>query len=272
VDYNQPIRFGIFPSPRADFAQECLRMARAADEAGLDLVGIQDHPYQRRFLDTWALMGFVLAQTSRITVFPDVANLPLRPPRMMAKAAASLDVLSGGRFELGLGAGAMWDGIEAMGGRRLSARQSVDALEQAIVDIHEFWLGEGKFDGPQPAHPIGIWLGAYKPRMLRITGSLADGWIPSQSYLPPDQVPEAMQRVDDAAQAEGRDPAQIRRLYNLISDEPPVAEQIADFATELGFDSFIFSPADAGAVEALAAELIPAVRDEVARRRSSPGT
>ena len=94
-------------------------MARVADEAGLDLVGIQDHPYQRRFLDTWALMAFVLAQTSRISVFPDVANLPLRPPRMMAKAAASLDVLSGGRFELGLGAGAFWDGIEAMGGRKL---------------------------------------------------------------------------------------------------------------------------------------------------------
>src|SRR5882757_6207005 len=124
MDYHQKIRFGIFPSPRADFAAECLKMARVADEAGLDLIGIQDHPYQRRFLDTWALMGFVLGQTSRISVFPDVANLPLRPPRMMAKAAASLDVLSGGRFELGLGAGAFWEGIEAMGGRPLSPRQS----------------------------------------------------------------------------------------------------------------------------------------------------
>jgi alkanesulfonate monooxygenase SsuD/methylene tetrahydromethanopterin reductase-like flavin-dependent oxidoreductase (luciferase family) len=272
LDYNQPIRFGIFPSPRADFAQECLHMARVADEAGLDLVGIQDHPYQRRFLDTWALMAFVLAQTSRISVFPDVANLPLRPPRMMAKAAASLDVLSGGRFELGLGAGAFWDGIEAMGGRKLSPRQSVDALEQAIVEMREFWKGEGKYDGPQPAHPIGVWLGAYKPRMLRITGALADGWIPSQSNLPPDQVPEAMERVDEAARAEGRDPATLRRAYNLIGDEPATAEQIADFATELGFDSFIFSPADTGGVERLASELIPAVREEVGRRRSSPGT
>jgi alkanesulfonate monooxygenase SsuD/methylene tetrahydromethanopterin reductase-like flavin-dependent oxidoreductase (luciferase family) len=268
MDYDHPVSFGIFPSPRADFSQEALQMARVADEAGFDLVGIQDHPYQRRFLDTWALMAFVLAQTSRISVFPDVANLPLRPTRMLAKHAATLDQLSGGRFELGLGAGAFWEGIEAMGGRQLSPKQAVDHLEIAIGEIREFWTGEGKYDGPTPAHEIGIWLGAYKPRMLRLTGALADGWVPSQSYLPPDKVPEAMQRVDDAASSEGRDPKAIRRVYNLISDEPVTPEQVADFATELGFDSFIFSPADRHEVERLAHDVIPAVREEVARRRS----
>jgi alkanesulfonate monooxygenase SsuD/methylene tetrahydromethanopterin reductase-like flavin-dependent oxidoreductase (luciferase family) len=105
--------------------------------------------------------------------------------------------------------------------------------------------------------------------MLRITGALADGWVPSQSYLPPDQVPEAMQRVDEAAAAEGRDPSEIHRVYNLLTDEPPTAEQIADFATDLGFDSFIFSPADKHEVERLAHDVIPAVREEVRRRRSS---
>jgi alkanesulfonate monooxygenase SsuD/methylene tetrahydromethanopterin reductase-like flavin-dependent oxidoreductase (luciferase family) len=269
MDYDHPLSFGIFPTPRADSSQETLQLARVADEAGLDLIGIQDHPYQRRFLDTWALMAFVLANTDRVTVFPDVANLPLRPPRMMAKHAASLDLLSGGRFELGLGAGAFWEGIEAMGGRQLSPKQSVDALEQAVFELRDFWKGDGKFDGPQPAHQIGIWLGAYKPRMLRLTGALADGWVPSQSYLPPDQVPEAMRRVDDAAVAEGRDPKDIRRIYNLISDEPPSAEQIADFATELGFDSFIFSPSDKRDIERLAHDVIPAVKEEVARRRGS---
>jgi alkanesulfonate monooxygenase SsuD/methylene tetrahydromethanopterin reductase-like flavin-dependent oxidoreductase (luciferase family) len=269
MDYDHPVSFGIFPSPRADSSQEALQMARVADEAGFDLIGIQDHPYQRRFLDTWALIAFVLAQTSRITVFPDVANLPLRPPRMMAKHAATLDQLSGGRFELGIGAGAFWQGIEAMGGRQLSPKQSVDHVELAIGEIREFWRGEGKFDGPPPAHDIGIWLGAYKPRMLRLTGALGDGWIPSQSYLPPDQVPEAMQRIDNAAAAEGRDPKQIRRVYNLISDQPVTAEQVADFATDLGFDSFIFSPADRHEVERLAHDLIPAAREEVARRRAA---
>src|SRR3954453_16541469 len=109
-DHDHPLRFGIFPAPRADSVQEILQMARVADEAGFELVGIQDHPYQRRFLDTGTLMAFMLSKTDRITVFSDVANLPLRPPRMMAKAAASLDLLSGGRFELGLGAVGWWGG------------------------------------------------------------------------------------------------------------------------------------------------------------------
>jgi alkanesulfonate monooxygenase SsuD/methylene tetrahydromethanopterin reductase-like flavin-dependent oxidoreductase (luciferase family) len=269
MDYGHSLRFGIFPSPRTDALADTLHMAKVADEAGLELIGIQDHPYQRRFLDTWALMAFVLAHTNRASVFPDVANLPLRPPRMLAKHAATLDVLSGGRFELGLGAGAFWEGIEAMGGRSLSPRQSVDALEQAIAEIRDFWQGDGKFDGPQPAHAISISLGAYKPRMLRITGALADGWIPSMSYLPPDQAAEAMKRIDDAAAAEDRDPKDVRRLYNLSSDDPSSAEQVADFVTDVGFDTFIFSPSDAGELERIVGEQIPAVREEVARRRGS---
>ena len=269
MDYDHPLHFGIFPTPRADSSEEVLQMARVADEAGFDLIGIQDHPYQRRFLDTWALIAFVLAQTDRITVFPDVANLPLRPPRMLAKHAATLDVLSGGRFELGIGAGSQWEAIEAMGGRPLSPKQSVDHLELAIGEIREFWKGEGKFDGPQPAHEIGIWVGAYKPRMLRITGALADGWVPSLPYLPPEQVPEAMKRVDDAAAAEGRDPKQIRRVYNLGGDAQLTTEQLADLVTETGFDSLIFGPADRSEVEHLAHDVLPAVREEVARRRGS---
>ena len=99
--------------------------ARRADELGLDLIGIQDHPYQRRYLETWALIADLIARTERIRFFPDVANLPLRWPAMIAKQAATLDVRSGGRFELGLGSGAFWDAIGAMGGRRaLRGRRS----------------------------------------------------------------------------------------------------------------------------------------------------
>src|ERR671911_1550035 len=107
-------------------------MASIADRSGLDLIGIQDHPYQRRFLDTWMLMATILARTKRVRVFPDVANLPLRPPAMIAKAAASLDVMSGGRFELGLGAGAFWDAIEGYGGTRRTPGESLDQLAEGI--------------------------------------------------------------------------------------------------------------------------------------------
>ena len=104
----------------------------AAERGGLDLVGIQDHPYQRRFLDTFLLIGDLLARTSRIRFFPDVANLPLRGPTMIAKSAVSLDVMSDGRFELGLGAGAFWDAVAGMGGPRRTGREAADALEEAL--------------------------------------------------------------------------------------------------------------------------------------------
>src|SRR4051812_14612577 len=111
------VEFGVFVTPTAAGVDDGVAQGMAAEAAGLDLVGIQAPPYQRRFLDPWSLIPFLAARTSRLRFFPDVANLPLRPPAVMAKAAASIDVLSGGRFELGLGAGAFWEGIEAMGGR-----------------------------------------------------------------------------------------------------------------------------------------------------------
>src|SRR4051794_6098800 len=127
--------FGIFVTPTAERADDVMAQVAAAEEHGLDLVGIQDHPYQWRFLDTWSLIPFLAARTERIRFFPDVANLPLRPPAMMAKAATSIDILSHGRFELGLGAGAFWEGIAAMGGPTRSGPESVDALEEAIEII-----------------------------------------------------------------------------------------------------------------------------------------
>ena len=116
----------------------------------------------------------------------------MRPPATLAKAAASLDVLTGGRFELGLGAGAFWEAIEAMGGLRRTPAEARLATEEAIDVIRLIWSGErgrryeGKFyrlagvnTGPRPAHPIGIWVGAYGPRMLELIGRKADGWVPS---------------------------------------------------------------------------------------------
>src|SRR4051812_16032067 len=195
------VEFGIFPVPNAADADELLEHVTAAEQAGLDLIGIPDHPYQRRFLDTWSLIPFLAARTSRVRFFPDVANLPLRNPAVLAKAAATIDVLSGGRFELGIGAGAFWEGIAAMGGPGRSGPESVDALGEAIAVIRAMWSGErsvkaggrlyrvdGVHPGPAPAHDIGIWVGAYGPKMLRLTGSLADGWVPSLPRLPLDRV------------------------------------------------------------------------------------
>src|ERR1700687_3112040 len=207
MDYGRPIQFGYFVLPDSMRPMRPLELAVRAEELGIDLIGAQDHPYQRRFHDTWTLLTAIAMRTTRITVFPDVANLPLRPPAVLAKAAASLDLLSGGRVELGLGAGGFWDAIKAMDGPVRTPGESVSALEEAIQVIRLMWSGgrglrfDGKFyklsgvnAGPVPAHPIGIWLGAYKPRMLALVGRLADGWVPSLGVVKPSELADANAR------------------------------------------------------------------------------
>lgn len=135
TDYGHELRFGIFPTPAAGSEQRLPELAQLADVRGLELLSVQDHPYQSRHLDAWTLLAVIGARTSQLTVATNVANLPLRQPVVLARAAATLDRLTGGRVELGLGAGAFWDVIVAAGGPRRTAKQSVDALVEAIAVI-----------------------------------------------------------------------------------------------------------------------------------------
>ncbi len=139
ADYGHQLAFGTFITPQNQRPQEVLALARLTERAGLDLVTFQDHPYQPAFLDTWTLLSWVAAQTETVRLTANVLNLPLRPPAVVARAAASLDLLCGGRVELGLGAGGFWDAIEAMGGPRRSPGQAVDALSEAIDVIRAIW-------------------------------------------------------------------------------------------------------------------------------------
>lgn len=297
-DYGRNLEFGASVEPLADPPDWAMRLAKAADQTRLDLVGIQDHPYQRRFLDTWTLISTLVPVTERVRFFPDVANLPLRPPAMLAKAAASLDVLSGGRMEMGLGAGAFWDAIEAMDGPRRSPGEAVRSIEEAIRVMRLVWSDErsvrfegnlyslrGMRPGPRPVHPIGIWVGAYGPRMLDLIGRLADGWVPSLGYSPPQRLPELHQRIDASAADAGREPEQIRRVYNVAGSigrqgdgllDGPVSkwvEELTRFALELGMDTFIYWPSDdhVRQVELFANEVVPAVREAVAKERAPEG-
>jgi Luciferase-like monooxygenase len=100
--YGRSLEFGVSIVPTSADLGLARALTRHADESGIDLIGTQDHPYQRRYLATWSLIADLLARSERVRIYPDVANLPLRLPTMIAKQAASLDALSGGRFELGL--------------------------------------------------------------------------------------------------------------------------------------------------------------------------
>jgi alkanesulfonate monooxygenase SsuD/methylene tetrahydromethanopterin reductase-like flavin-dependent oxidoreductase (luciferase family) len=293
-DAGLPVRFGWFLVPNAADPGALVAEARLAERVGFDLVGIQDHPYQRRYLDTFTLLATLANATERIGLFPDVACLPLRHPAMLAKAAASIDLLSGGRFELGLGAGSFWDAIAAMGGPRRPPGEAVEALEEAVGLLRLLWSDrpsarfEGRHyrvvglkPGPPPVHPVGIWVGAFGPRMLRLIGRLADGWVPSSPYVPPGRLAAAQARIDEAAADAGRDPAAIRRLYNISGrigpggggflDGPATqwVEQLLPLVTETGMDTFVLwaSESPASQLERFAAEVAPALREAVAAHR-----
>ena len=293
----RPLSFGISIVPTATDFGSIVEQVRAAEDGGLELVGIQDHPYQRRFLDTYALLANLIARTERVRFFPDVTSLAMRDPPMIAKAAASLDVMSGGRFELGLGAGNFWDAVEGMGRPRRTNREAFAALEEAIAIIRaaldvgpekRVVCGPGPFfpvpgypAGPPPAHRVGIWLGVYRPRGLRLVAEQADGWIPSLGYVGLDDLKRASATIDAEARAAGRDPDEITRLLNIggvigdveRSDVPlagPVdhwVETLSRWATEIGTDSFVVYPADGSAdqVRRFAAEVAPAVREHLGR-------
>ncbi|MFB7899736.1 LLM class flavin-dependent oxidoreductase [Streptomyces xiamenensis] len=299
TDYGHALWFGSFITPVADRPQAPVELALTSERAGLDLVSFQDHPYQSGFQDTWTLMSYVAARTERIRISGNVLNLPLRPPAVLARAAASLDRLSGGRVELGLGAGAFWDGIVAMGGRRLEPGQAVQALEEAVGVLRGLWATEesgpvrieGEFytvtgakRGPTPAHRIPIHLGAYKPRMLRLTGRIADGWLPSLGFLPegPASLAAMNERIDEAASAAGREPAAVSRLLNiggrftsgsggglLEGRSDDWAEQIADIALQYGISGFILASDKPGDLDLFGHEVAPRARELVRAERGA---
>ena len=294
MDYGQELRFGLFPTPNAANLDHVLLLAEVAEVSGLDLVTVQDHPYQARHVDAWTLLSVIAARSASLRVALNVANLPLRPPVVLAKSVATLDLVTGGRVDLGLGAGAFSDAIVAAGGTRLSAKQSVDALEEGIEVIRGVWQADsrsvhvegrhhrvsGLHPGPAPAHPVEIWLGAYKPRMLRLTGRYADGWLPSMGYADPDVLGGMNDTIDTAARSAGRDPASVRRLYNvsgsfggrgrgrgLLGSPKDWADQLAALTLEHGMSTFILGTDDVDDVSRFGEEVAPLVRDLVDQGR-----
>jgi alkanesulfonate monooxygenase SsuD/methylene tetrahydromethanopterin reductase-like flavin-dependent oxidoreductase (luciferase family) len=105
----------------------------------VDVIGIQDHPYNGSFMDTWTLISSLATSTKKVRFFTNVADLPMRPPATLAKAAATLDIITKGRIELGIGAGAFWRAIESYGGPTRRPSEAVAALREAIQVIRLVW-------------------------------------------------------------------------------------------------------------------------------------
>jgi alkanesulfonate monooxygenase SsuD/methylene tetrahydromethanopterin reductase-like flavin-dependent oxidoreductase (luciferase family) len=238
------------------------------------------------------LITWLASRTRTVHLFPNVADLPLRPPAMLGQQTATIDVLSGGRFELGLGAGGFPDAIAGMGGERRTPGVARRALSEAIDILRATWAGEpfrfegtyyqvpGLQPGPAPAHPIGLWLGVTGPRAAALVGAKADGWSVSAPYVPPDRLPELNGIISDAARAAGRDPEQIVRLYNVMGlispdDRGPFqgpaqrwVETLTSLYTEYQMNTFVFWPSGDRERQSrvFADEVVPAVREALAAR------
>ncbi len=296
TDYGHPLRFGTFLTPISADPHAPVALAQLSEQLGFDLVTFQDHPYQPAFLDTWTLLSWVAASTSRVEIAANVHNLPLRPPAVLARSAASLDLLSEGRFALGIGAGGFPDAVAGMGGPRRTPGEAVSALEEAIEVIRALWdTGarerlsiEGEFyrldgakRGPAPAHDIPLWIGALGPRMLRLVGRHADGWLPSLAYVGHDGLARGNRTIDEAAEESGREPHDIRRMLNVAgrfrqSSEgmlqgPPAqwVDELLPLAVRDGVSTFILASDEPDMLRRFAEEVAPELRARVDAERGS---
>jgi alkanesulfonate monooxygenase SsuD/methylene tetrahydromethanopterin reductase-like flavin-dependent oxidoreductase (luciferase family) len=236
--------FGVGVPASAAPGDDPAGLAQEAERLGYDFVSAADHPCgSDPSYETTTMLTWIAARTSRIKVASRVLAVPFRRPAMVAKLAASLDLLSGGRLILGLGGGYSDQEIAALGGPVLSPAEKIDGLAEAIQIIRGAWTQSGfTQDGrhysvhnlemePKPALPIPVWLGTFGPRALAVTGRLADGWIPSLGYMPTEEIPAMRHRIDAAAQAAGRRPDQIRSILNLSIRIDPDAQPQQDAVT-----------------------------------------
>jgi alkanesulfonate monooxygenase SsuD/methylene tetrahydromethanopterin reductase-like flavin-dependent oxidoreductase (luciferase family) len=282
--------FGLSIPPSVLPGTDPVASARMAEDLGFDFVSASDHPCGTEpTYETWTMLSWVAAATSRIRVATRVLGVPYRNPAMVAKMAETFGRLSGGRLILGLGGGYSDEEFRAFGLGAFSARDKVDGLEEAIRITRGLWSRRGftysgrlyHTDGadlePKPTQPIPIWLGTFGDHALRVTGQLADGWIPSYGYRPLHEYAAMRERVLTAAGDAGRDPADVTCALHLQAQigeratggpsliaGPPAAitEQVLAFAA-IGFTSFSFTLAGPGTrqqAERLAHEVVPAVR------------
>ncbi|HWB21935.1 MAG TPA: LLM class flavin-dependent oxidoreductase, partial [Gaiellaceae bacterium] len=227
TDHGRTLEFGTFLFPNVSDAGDLIGVAQLAEELGYDFVAAPDHPYRADYVENWTLLSAIVGATESIRVFPDVVNLALRQPAVIAKSAWTLNALAPGRIYLGLGTGALWDEIAAIGGPVWSPRDAFEHIEEAVEVIRLFWSGEPEvsFAGqhyrltaatppPLVSPAIPLWIGCAKPKMRRLIARSADGWIPNNDEgIEVENLTNVSNHLDEELVAAGRQPADVRRMF-----------------------------------------------------------
>lgn len=221
-------------------AGQFVRMARLAEDLGFDQVWISNDLF-------WRSAPVLLAAAARATRSISLGAAVLNPVSMhvseIAMTAASLDELSGGRFLLGIGAGADeflgWAGLETRGPLSRTRRALVELRALLSGEAPSGWRPEGHLrTGPTR---VRIYVGAMGPQMLGMAGELADGALPL--LFPPEHYPLASQQVLDGVRRAGRDAKSVdvaACIWCSIDDDRTAAEQA--LAAKIAYYGASFSP------------------------------
>ena len=246
---SNSIRFGL--NPRGLPYDRIVAVAQAAEAAGFQNVAFSDRPPENN-LEGWTLATAVALQTSRLRVTHSTLNVPFRNPALLSKMAAALDAITGGgRLILTLGAGGQETHFNSYGIEFGSPGERVDGLADAIEILRGTWANEQfTYDGkrysvteasvtPKPVNgSIPIFIGSSGPRMLRLAGRAADGWIRNGGWPSDlDAYREQVAVMEGAASAAGRDSAAIHRVVNCnayVGDEDPATKLASTFGNPGG--------------------------------------
>jgi F420-dependent oxidoreductase-like protein len=282
---TQPLRFGLKNSGQATTIQALRDVWRIADEAGFDHVWDFDHlasigpnGTERPVYEGWTLLAAIAATTQRVRLGCMVTGNTYRHPALLAKMAVTVDHLSGGRLEFGIGAA--WAeaehrmyGIEGLDHRVGRLRESLEVMtslwtkERSTFDGRYYHIKDA-IANPKPIqkpHPP-IWIGAGGDLMLQVVARYADVWNVSGASTPA-AAADLSQKLDDECAKIGRDPGQLRRSVQHMWDgrERTVLLDSVYGYTEAGFTEHIINcqGPDSTRVAAAAAEALPDLRRTV---------
>jgi probable F420-dependent oxidoreductase len=241
---------------------EIRELAEWAEAEGLDSVWVADHFFYqppdgepKGMHESWTLLSAVAAVTQRIELAPLVLCSSFRSPGLVANMAATLDLVSGGRLILGVGAGWHDPEYEAFG---FPTDHRVGRFEEWLEIVVRLLRGERvTYEGryydvrdallvPAPERRIPILVAGNKPRMLGLVARHADAWNTAWFGEPDDRLDERLRALDEALAGEGRDPADLERTVGLVVRDP-------DQPSEADEDDDAFSGSTAELAELLAA-------------------
>ncbi len=236
------LRFHVLILPNRPWA-DCRVQARHVEELGFDVVAVPDHfcdwtNSPAYWLECWTILAALAVETTTIRLASNVAQIPLRHPGLLAHQAVTVDEMSGGRLELGLGTGLTVDpGTEMIGLPNWPNAERADRFGEYIellglllsqdvttYDGDHYQASDAVMNPSSRQRPrLPLVAAALGPRMMRHTARFADAWN-TMSFSPDfdvqiDELAERAQRMDDLCVEIGRDPATMRRGVNLFDAE-----------------------------------------------------